>query len=67
MSASNKDSYEVFKWIKNKVIPSIKSIDHIDTTNNLILNFEKMYQHQTLLILILNDELNEKKKLYGLI
>lgn len=67
MSASNKDSYEVFKWIKNKVIPSIKSIDHIDTTNNLILNFEKMYQHQTLLILLLNDELNEKKKLYGLI
>lgn len=67
MSADSKDSYDVFKWIKNKVIPSIVNLDHINGVKNLISNFERMYPDQTLIILLLNDELNKKKKDYGII
>jgi hypothetical protein len=60
MGAKSKNKYDVYVWIKDKVIPSCKNNKQCDSTRNLIWNFEKTYNDRELTS-ELNLELNWKK------
>lgn len=43
MAAKSKNKYDVFKWIKDEVIPSCTNFRQYQTTRNLIWQFDKIY------------------------
>lgn len=43
MAAKSKNKYDVFNWIKDKVIPSCVNEEQKISTANLIDQFEKQY------------------------
>jgi hypothetical protein len=43
MAAKSKNKYDVFNWIKDKVIPSIQNYQQSLTCEKLIDNFDRMY------------------------
>jgi hypothetical protein len=43
MAAKSKNKYDVFNWIKDKVIPSCVNWNQYETTDKLIWQFEKQY------------------------
>jgi hypothetical protein len=43
MAAKSKNKYDVFKWIKDEVIPSCVNYKQYETTRNLIWHFDKIY------------------------
>lgn len=48
MAANSKNKFDVYVWIKHKVIPSCKTLDQKRSADNLIYNFEKVYQDKKL-------------------
>lgn len=59
MAAKSKNKYDVFNWIKDKVIPSCTMYVHINATDKLIWQFEKQYSDWALtreLTIILNHQ-----------
>lgn len=50
--------YDVFRWIKS-IIESSETFDHIITCDNLVENFEKMYNNHEFSYL-LREFINQK-------
>ena len=48
MAAISKNKYDVYLWIKDKVIPSCNNIQQLTTCENLINNFENIYNDREL-------------------
>ena len=48
MAAISKNKYDVYLWIKDKIIPSCTNIRQLTTCENLINNFEKKYNDREL-------------------
>ena len=48
MAAKSKNKYDVYNWIKDKVIPSCTNIPQLTTCDNLINNFENIYNDREL-------------------
>ena len=48
MAAKSKNKYDVYNWIKDKVIPSCTNIRQLTTCDNLINNFENIYNDREL-------------------
>ena len=48
MAAKSRNKYDVFKWIKDEVIPSCVNHKQYETTRNLIWQFEKQYDDHKL-------------------
>lgn len=48
MAGKSKNKYDVYRWIRDQVIPSCKNPDHQLTTYRLIDNFERTYNDQGL-------------------
>lgn len=60
MAAKSKNKYDVYVWIKDKVIPSCKTYKQCDSVHRLIWNFEKIYNDREL-TRELNSELTWKQ------
>jgi hypothetical protein len=48
MAAISKNKYDVYLWIKDKVIPSCNNIQQLTTCEDLINNFKKKYNDSEL-------------------
>jgi hypothetical protein len=48
MGAKSKNKYDVYVWIKDKVIPSCKNFKQYDSVHNLVYSFEKIYNDREL-------------------
>jgi hypothetical protein len=48
MAASSINKYDIYLWIKDKVIPSCNNIQQLTTCENLINNFDKLYDDREL-------------------
>lgn len=48
MAAKSKSKYDVYRWIRDQIIPSCKTIYQKQTARNLISNFHKQYNDQPL-------------------
>ena len=48
MAAKSKNKYDVFNWIKDKIIPSIQNYQQSLSCEKLIGNFEKIYNDREL-------------------
>lgn len=44
MAANSKNKFDVYVWIKHKVIPSCNTLDQKRSAENLIDNFHRLYK-----------------------
>jgi hypothetical protein len=55
MAAKSKNKYDVFNWIKDKVIPSCKTLQQSVVCEKLIHNFQEVYNDYELTRLLMLD------------
>ena len=48
MASNSKNKYDVYLWIKDKVLPSCINIQQLTTCEKLIDNFENIYNDREL-------------------
>jgi hypothetical protein len=55
MAAKSKNKYDVFNWIKDKVIPSCKTLQQNLVCEKLIRNFQEVYDDYELTRELMNE------------